>query len=114
MILREGNSDSLGKHLYYFSNERGFLSSFPWWDHEDKQIASYSVEDIPLGTLSKPYNDCEQSWQIIIFKKRNYVCILQGDEPTCTNFNAWYKVRIEDYLDNWNILIEYLKENVDG
>jgi hypothetical protein len=62
---------------------------------------------------SKPYDDCEQGWQIIIFKKRNYVYILQGNEPTCTNFNVWYKVRIEDYLNNWNNLIEYLKENMN-
>ncbi|MGM1048072.1 MAG: hypothetical protein ACQEXX_18285 [Bacillota bacterium] len=114
LILRQGKNDLLGKHLYYYSNELGILSSFPWWDHVDKQIVNYEITDIPLGTITSPFDDCEQSWQIIIFSSRNYVYILQGDEPASTYFNTWYRVRLEDYLDAWSKLIRYVKENSEG
>jgi len=68
------------------------------------------ISNIPLGNLSNPFNDLEQSWQILIWEKRNYVYIMQGEEPCCLEFPIWFKVLKEKYLDEWKKIIERSKQ----
>lgn len=99
-------SGSLGMHLYYFSNSLNrMIASFPWWDKAEKDISIMCISDIPLGTLRNPFDDCEQSWQILIWEKRDYVYIMQGDDPCCTEFSIWFRVQKEKYLAEWEKLL---------
>ena len=47
------------------------------WNHADEIIKNMNISDIPMGTISNPFEDLEQGWQMIIFEKRGYVYILQ-------------------------------------
>ncbi|KAF5051701.1 hypothetical protein DSECCO2_416270 [anaerobic digester metagenome] len=99
-------SRNWGMHLYYFNNSLNRkIASFPWWDNAEKDISIMCISDIPLGTLRNPFNDCEQSWQILIWEKRDYVYIMQGDDPCCTEFPIWFRVRKEKYLAEWEKLL---------
>lgn len=106
-LIGRGN---LGMHLYYFSQSLNRkIASFPWWDNADKDISIMCISDIPLGTLRNPFIDGEQSWQILIWEKRDYVYIMQGDDPCCTEFHIWFRVRKEKYLAEWDKMINNFK-----
>ncbi|MDQ0112429.1 hypothetical protein [Paenibacillus harenae] len=109
-----GKSKDLGKHLYYYSEKFGILSSFPWWDHVDKMILEDIESAIPMGTINNPFVDVEQGWSIVIIRKREFVYLMQSNDPAANNFNRWYKVLLENYLDQWNRLIDYLKNDFAG
>jgi hypothetical protein len=111
LAFKYGKSKWLGNHLNYYSKQFGILSSFPWWDHVDRQVVNFESKDIPLGTIDSPFHSCGQDWQIMIFSKRDFVYILQCDGSDHTNFNVWYRVGLEDYHENWSRLIQFVKEN---
>jgi len=95
-----------GMNLHYFNQSLNKkIASFPWWDNADKDISILCISDIPLGTLRNPFNDCEQSWQILIWEKRDYVYIMQGDDPCCSEFHIWFRVRKENCLAEWEKMI---------
>ena len=39
------------------------------WNHADEIIKNMNISDIPMGTISNPFEDLEQGWQMIFLKK---------------------------------------------
>jgi len=99
--VRVKQTEVFGLHLYFQSEQLGQLASFPWWDNVEKDLPQYDSSKIPVGTLEAPFDDCEQSWQIIIFKKEDHVYIMQGQDPGCGKFATWFRVALERYYDEW-------------
>lgn len=104
----------LGVHLYFNSQELGLIASFPWWDNVNKKLKEMETQDIPVGTVDNPFNDLEQGWQILIFQKRDYVYVMQGEDPCCTEFPIWFKVRKEKYFEEWVKTLQKYKEGPLG
>jgi len=101
-VVTEYRGKDFGHHLYFINKETNRkLTSFPWWDFAEKSIENMTITDIPIGKISDPFMDLEQGWQIIIFEKRDFVFILQGNEPCCTEFRTWYCVAKEVYITAW-------------
>lgn len=69
----------LGWHLKYYSDSLGILSSFPWWDNVYKDLIGMTIDEIPIGSIDNPYDDLEQGWQLVIWQKRNYIYIIEGN-----------------------------------
>lgn len=97
---------SLGVHIYFYSLKLGILSSFPWWDHAEHDIKKMSIEHIPLGSTENIYDDLEQGWQILIWEEKEYIYIMEGDEPCCQEFRTWFKVNKNNYILEWQKLID--------
>jgi hypothetical protein len=55
----------------------------------------------PIG----PFDDLEQGWQIIIFERDNYVYVMQGEDPCCTEYPIWFRVPRDCYFTEWMKLI---------
>lgn len=97
---------AFGYHLYCVSPMYGLLASFPWWDHAEKDLETMKIENIPLGTIDKPFEDLEQSWQILIWEKRDYVYIMEGEDPCCIEFPVWFRVRKQRYIEEWDRILK--------
>jgi hypothetical protein len=104
-----------GLRLFFASPTHGLLASFPWWDHVDRDIATWSRADIPIGTMSKPYFDLEQEWHMVIFQKRHHVYVLQGKDPAPGYdhllFFAWFRVLYQTYSDAWAMILSRWKQS---
>lgn len=110
-IITIDTGEYMGIHVYFFSQTIGkMIASFPWWDHADKNLKEMDISSIPLGKVRSPYNDLEQSWQILIWEERDNVYIMQGDEPCCVQFPIWFKVKKQKYMEEWVKLIEKYKQ----
>ena len=101
-------SKGYGYHLAFKSPAHGVLTSFPWWDHVDKDMAK-GIQEIPMGTIQNPFYDLEQGWQLLIFLHEDQIYILQGKEPGDNNFQTWYRVDLDRYLSEWNRVREKFK-----
>ena len=104
-IIKLEQTGTFGIHLYFYSDQLGRLASFPWWDNVEKDLSSYTSSDIPVGDFDEPYSDLEQGWQIIIFEDENFVYIMEGQEPCCTEFPIWFRVTRDRYYNEWMRLI---------
>ncbi len=105
--------DRMGRYLRFYSNAFGNLTSFPWWDHVDEMIKDWEISDIPLGTISEPFDDGEQGWRVFIFCENDYVYILEGDEIGCREFKIWYRVSKENYIKEWKKILENVDDIVN-
>lgn len=102
-----------GNHLYYVSNAQGDLISFPWWDHVDRDLQQWTQKDIPIGVKGQPYYDMEQGWQLIVFRRGDYVYLLQGggSEDRRAVFHTWFCVARKAYLAEWEKLLMHHNPN---
>lgn len=62
----------MGLHLRFVSAQLGVLASFSWWDNVDDTMTRVK-EFIPLGTIDKPFEDADESWQILIWEHEDFV-----------------------------------------
>ena len=95
------NAGEFGEHIDFTSKTWGLLARFPWWDNVEKDLPTWDATKIPLGTLNEPFDDCEQSWEIVIFETGGYVYVMEGDDPCCTEFPVWFRVEHERYVAEW-------------
>lgn len=99
-----------GSTCNFYSKEKGFTISFPLWHYPEKDIITKGSEVISIGTISKPYWDADQGYQIVIFEHRNYIYALQGNSPGCEEYHSVFKVNKDYYLNEWDKLIQYVKD----
>lgn len=82
LTLREEGEGGL--HIEMMSRTRGRLAGFPAWDHADRDLRHFILDDIPLGTEDEPFQDADEAWRIVILPRGLDVFILEGDSPTAT------------------------------
>lgn len=100
----------LGYHVYFLSNKFGLLASFPWWDHAERDLKDMDISKIPIGRMDNPFDDLEQSWQILIWEKRDNVYIMEGEDPCCTEFPVWFRIKKEKYLGEWERVLREFQQ----
>ena len=93
-----------GLHIAMMSRARGHLAGFPAWDHADRDLRHFTLDDIPLGTEDEPFEDADESWRIVILAQGNDVFILEGDSPQ-GELTRRYRIPRELYLAAWEELI---------
>ncbi len=106
VILEESKDtqgrSSFGYQVYFYSPSRGYIASFPYWDHVDKDMCGDNFS-IPLGDVATPFSDLEQGWEIVIATHERYVYVLQGqfDQSFIQGYDIWFKVYKHLYLSKW-------------
>ena len=101
--------NSFGYHLYFFSASRGFIASFPWNDNVERWFIDEHF-GIPFGNFERPFRGVEQSWDIVIAAKEDFVYILQGTFNDSAGYHCWFKVRKDLYLAEWQKAIQACRE----
>lgn len=100
-IVLENNIDStMGYHLRFFSSPLGFIASFPWWDHAERDLARTDFV-VPTGSCDAPYWDVEQGWDLTIFEKDDFVYVIEGDFDETDSYHSWFKVPADRYFAEW-------------
>lgn len=96
---------SLGYHLDFVDRDGTRLAGFPWWDHVEVALKTFEPASIPRGTRDAPFDDLEQGWRILVFEEGSFIYVLEGDDPSCTEFATWFKVKTADYVAAWSAAI---------
>lgn len=110
-IIIKDCGKNLGLHLYYFSKKLGkTIASFPWWDNVNRDFVNMSLDNIPIGNIESPFDKLEQSWQIVIWEKRDFVYIIEGEDPCCFEFPRWFKVEKAKYFAEWDRILKMFRE----
>ncbi len=97
-----------GYQIHFFSSPRGYIASFPWWDHAEQDLRREGFS-VPLGTLSQPYSDLEQGWIIAIASSDSFVYVVEGDFDRVIvdhSYHTWFKVPEDRYLSQWQRAIQ--------
>lgn len=102
--LRE--TEDTGQHVHFVSASAGDLAGFPYWDNAERDMRHFSAEDVPLGSIDEPVEDADEDWQIVIFEHRGFVYVLEGSEPHATQFDVWFRVARDRYLEAWAAVID--------
>lgn len=109
-VLLEFYYSDFGYHVRFFSSVRGFIASFPWWDHAEHSLIKDGFT-IPLGSFEHPAHDVEQGWEILIAAKDDLVYVLEGDfDNPSAGYSSWFKVRQDVYLAEWQKAIAACRE----
>ena len=95
--------EPMGMHIRFISDLQGILIGFSWWDHVD-QVIQRKDFSIPTGTLEHPFNDGDQSWQLLIWEHKDYVYMMKGKELQCTEFPVWIRIPKSLYYSEWKKL----------
>jgi len=93
-----------GLHIVMKSRARGPLAGFPAWDHADRDLRHFTLDDIPLGTEDEPFEDADEAWRIVILARGTDVFILEGDSPNGP-LSRRYRIPRDQYLAAWEELI---------
>jgi hypothetical protein len=114
-MLDKSGQSLMGYHVVFFSPALGYLASFPWWDHADAALARADFS-IPLGNAESLYYDLEQSWEIVIAARDDFVYILEGkfDAREVDGYEVWFKVLKDRYLDQWRNAILACKQALES
>ncbi len=102
--LRE--SEDFGQHIHFVSPTRGELAGFPYWDNVERDMRHFVAEDVPLGTIDEPVDDADEDWQIVIFQHGAYVHVMEAAEPHATEFDVWFRVPRDRYIEEWARVID--------
>jgi hypothetical protein len=95
-----------GKHVDMVSALLGRLAGFPAWDHADRDLRHFTLEDVPLGSIDEPYDDRDEAWRLLIFEREAFVYVLEGRTPSATEFEVWFRVPAARYTQAWEALID--------
>ncbi len=100
IVLEQSRGASSGYHLAFFSEQRGYIASFPCWDHVELDLYRPSFNLLPDQGF-------EQGWEIEIFPDGEYMYVLESDfDHPQAGYLSWFKVERERYLNEWQAAIE--------
>jgi len=99
----------LGWHVRLVSSSRGLLAGFPWWDHADRALKSWSEDDVFNGSPEAPLDRSEEGWQILIFERQGHVYVLEGEEPGVRQFRRYFAVPADKWVAAWMRAVDACK-----
>jgi len=99
-------SEELGQHVHFISPSRGELASFPYWDNVERDMRHFVADDVPLGSIGEPVDDCDEDWQIVTFAHGGFVHVLEGTAPHAKTFDVWFRVPRDRYIAEWARVID--------
>jgi hypothetical protein len=85
-----------------------------WWSEPVDKIRSWTVADIPRGTVEKPYYDTDQGWNILVWQLDDHIFVAEGDgewdeEGHQNTYARWFKVSREMYDAGWSAALDRLR-----
>ncbi len=104
-IALEESGDG-GKHIAFTSGVDLHLAGFPAWDHADRDLRHFTPGDVPIGTMDEPYDEADEGWRMVIFERRGFVYILQGNAPDAREFPVFFRVPGARYVKAWAAIID--------
>jgi hypothetical protein len=110
LTLREEGEG--GMHIEMMSRAHGRIAGFPFWDHADRDLRHFTMEDVPYGSEAAPYVDIDENWRITIFERGDIVVINE-------NGREW-EIPADRYLAAWDTLmrrfnpVTSLEDALDG
>jgi hypothetical protein len=103
IVLREDGEG--GKHLYFFSRKKGVLAGFPFWDHADRDLRHFTLEDVPFGSEERAYEEADEGWRIVIFQRGSEVHVWEGDDPAREEYARTFRVDADRWWSAWSEVI---------
>ena len=103
IALREDGDG--GMHVYFLSRARGVLAGFPYWDHADRDLRHFTLEDVPFGPEERPYEDADEGWRIVVFQRGSLVHVWEGDDPSSEDYSRRFAVDFDRYWAAWSEVI---------
>lgn len=103
IALREDGEG--GRHLYFLSRTKGVLAAFPFWDHADRDLRHFTLEDVPFGREERPYEDADEGWRIAIFQRGGQVHVWEGDDLSVERYARTFRVDADRYWEAWSEVI---------
>jgi hypothetical protein len=97
-----------GVHISFASSSEGEIARFPWWDHADADLREMSDDDVPTGTVERPFDDVEQGWRILIWERQGHVFVMEGGGDR-RRYRRWFAVPRETYFSAWRDAIEQVR-----
>lgn len=80
------------------------LASF-LYDDVEKKVPTYGAPHFPLGTAARPYFDCDQGWNLLIWEAKGFVWVGEGrGEDQCDTYDVHFRVPLDAYLSEWKRL----------
>lgn len=55
-------------NLAYLVSSPATVICWGWWNEPVSKIRSWTVADIPCGTVEIPYYDSDQGWNIVVWQ----------------------------------------------
>lgn len=98
-----------GYGLRFVDSGLDSVVGFPWWTNVERDLRSWSISDVPTGTVENPYTDAEQSWEILLWRAGEWIFIMEGDGEA--EFSVWFRVRVDRYCSEWERVIKEVKGN---
>jgi hypothetical protein len=95
LTLREEGEG--GMHIEMMSRAHGRIAGFPFWDHADRDLRHFTMEDVPYGSEAEPYVDVDENWQITIFERGEDVVINENGHESL--------IPRDRYLAAWDTLM---------
>ncbi len=84
----------------FFDGTGRDLGGFAWGNWMDVQMRFWTADDIPVGTVEKPFYDDEEGWWLKIRSDDGFVFVLEGEhdrDPVQIRF----RVPRDEYFDAW-------------
>ncbi|MEC3974293.1 hypothetical protein [Amycolatopsis sp. H20-H5] len=75
------------------------IAGFPWWDDIYRDLQTWTLADVPLGDISRPYSDRDQCWRILIWQYADRVYIAEGSDESPFHSLRW--VTVDEYTSAW-------------
>lgn len=85
-----------------------------WWNEPVSKVRSWTVADIPCGTIANPYYDSDQGWNIVVWQMDGQIFVAEGDgerdeERDQSTYIRWFRVSRELYRAGWTDALEQLR-----
>src|SRR5690349_12338428 len=66
-------------HLAYLVSSPAIVICWGWWNEPVSKVRSWTVADIPCGTIANPYYDSDQGWNSVVWQMDGPIFVREGD-----------------------------------
>ena len=110
----EFTSWEFGLNLTYRVPSLAIIMKWGWLKATDAEMRSWTIGDVPRGTLQNPYHDSDQGWNVMIWEMGDHVYIAEGEgawdeERDSNTYTMWFKVPRAVHDRAWTGALERLR-----
>ena len=103
-----------GLNLTYTVPSLGIVMPWGWLKETEAEMRAWTLADVPCGTLTEPYHDSDQGWNVMLWQQGDHVFVAEGDgswdeERDSNTYTRWFKVPRELYFEAWVAALEQLR-----
>jgi hypothetical protein len=113
-LVVEFSTSEYGLNLTYTVPSLGIVMPWGWLKETDAEMRAWTLADVPDGTVTEPYHDSDQGWNIMLWQQDDHVFVAEGDggwdeERDSNTYTRWFKVPRELYFAAWTAALEQLR-----